>query len=48
MIAFVAYLRVSTKSQKLDGLGMASQEQVVAEFVSRQNGVLVGVFREVE
>ncbi len=48
MQAFIAYLRVSTKSQKLDGLGMASQEQVVGEFVSRQEGVLVGTFREVE
>jgi DNA invertase Pin-like site-specific DNA recombinase len=27
---------------------MASQEQVVGEFVSRQEGVLVGTFREVE
>jgi len=44
----VAYLRVSTKSQRLDGLGMGSQEQVVADYVSRQSGVLVGVFREVE
>ena len=48
MSSFVAYFRVSTKSQKLDGLGMASQEQVVGEYVSRKGGVLVGVFREVE
>lgn len=48
MSPFVAYLRVSTKSQKLDGLGMHSQEQVVADYVSRQGGVLVGIFREVE
>ncbi len=48
MISFVAYLRVSTKSQKIDGLGMDSQERVVADYVLRQGGVLVGVFREVE
>jgi len=48
MISFVAYLRVSTKSQRLDGLGMVGQEQVVADYVARQGGTLVGVFKEVE
>lgn len=48
MQRFAAYLRVSTKSQKLDGLGMSSQEQVVADFVARQGGELLSVFREVE
>ncbi len=45
---FVGYLRVSTKSQRIDGLGMSSQEQLVVDYVARQRGVLVGVFREVE
>jgi hypothetical protein len=44
----VAYLRVSTKSQKLDGLGMGNQEQGVADLVARQGGGLIGVLREVE
>jgi len=48
MDRYVGYLRVSTKSQKLDGLGMGSQEQVVADFVARQGGELIGVMREVE
>ena len=48
MQRYAAYLRVSTKAQKLDGLGMSSQEQVVGDFVARQGGELVGVFREVE
>lgn len=45
---FVGYLRVSTKSQRIDGLGMSSQERLVGEYVARQAGALIGVFREVE
>lgn len=45
---FVGYLRVSTKSQRIDGLGMSSQERLVGEYVARQAGALVGFFREVE
>ena len=48
MSKYVAYLRVSTRSQKLDGLGMESQDRVVAEFVVRQGGELLEVFREIE
>lgn len=48
MSNFVGYLRVSTKSQRIDGLGMSSQERLVEDYVARQGGSLVGVFREVE
>jgi DNA invertase Pin-like site-specific DNA recombinase len=48
MSDFVGYLRVSTKSQRIDGLGMSSQERLVGDYVTRQGGTLVGMFREVE
>lgn len=48
MRKFVGYLRVSTKSQRIDGLGMTSQERLVGEYVTRQKGTLIGIFREVE
>jgi len=48
MKKYVAYLRVSTRSQKLDGLGMESQDRVVADFVNRQGGELLEKFREIE
>lgn len=48
MQTFVTYCRVSTRHQKLDGLGMDSQKQLVAAYVARQGGQIVGEFNEVE
>lgn len=35
---FVAYLRVSTESQNVSGLGLEAQERAVAEYVARIDG----------
>ena len=45
---YIAYYRVSTKSQGVDGYGMDSQRQIVRRFVESQNGVLENEFNEVE
>ncbi|HCE66028.1 MAG: resolvase [Geobacteraceae bacterium GWC2_55_20] len=44
MKTYVAYLRVSTNKQGLDGLGMAAQEQAIKAY----NGNVVAKFSEVE
>ena len=48
MQSYVTYCRVSTKHQKLDGLGMESQHRLVASYVERQGGQIVAQFEEVE
>ena len=45
---YIAYYRVSTKTQGLDGNGMSSQRLIVRRFVESQNGVLENEFSEVE
>lgn len=45
---FVAYFRVSTKMQGLDGLGIAAQTHSVQTFVEKQGGEIVGHFAETE
>ncbi len=45
---YIAYYRVSTKTQGVDGYGMDSQRQIVRRFVESQNGVLENEFNEVE
>lgn len=44
MKTYVAYLRVSTTKQGIDGLGMAAQEQVIKAY----NGNVIAQFVEVE
>ena len=45
---YVAYLRVSTKMQGLDGLGIAAQTDAVRSFVEIHGGEIVGQFAETE
>jgi DNA invertase Pin-like site-specific DNA recombinase len=48
MKKFVAYLRVSTKSQGQSGLGLEAQRAAVIDFVSREGGEVLAEFVEVE
>ncbi len=45
---YIAYYRVSTKTQGLDGNGMSSQRLIVRRFVESQDGILENEFSEVE
>lgn len=46
---FVSYLRVSTAQQGRSGLGLDAQRQVIAEYLDRSGGTLIGPeFVEVE
>lgn len=45
---FIAYYRVSRKSQRIDGLGMAAQKQAVTDYVTRCGGELIAEFKEIE
>jgi len=45
---FVTYVRVSTKMQGLDGLGIASQTDSVNGYVEKQGGSIIGRFAETE
>ena len=45
---FCTYVRVSTKSQGLDGLGIAAQTDSVVGYVEKQGGVIIGQFAETE
>lgn len=45
---FVAYYRVSTKSQGESGLGLEAQQASVKNFVEKRNGKIVAEFTEVE
>jgi DNA invertase Pin-like site-specific DNA recombinase len=45
---FIAYRRVSTKNQGIDGYGMEAQQQAIERYVTAQNGELIGGFEEVE
>ncbi len=44
---YIAYYRVSTNKQGIDGLGLSSQKQRVSQFL-KGDGVLVGEYEEVE
>jgi DNA invertase Pin-like site-specific DNA recombinase len=48
MKTYVGYFRVSTDKQGLDGYGMTAQKEIVARYISAQNGNLVAEFSEVE
>jgi DNA invertase Pin-like site-specific DNA recombinase len=45
---YVAYYRVSTRHQGINGLGMDAQRQAVAQFLQRDKYRLLGEFAEVE
>lgn len=45
---WVSYIRVSTQRQGVSGLGMASQQQMVTDFLSHRGGELLGEFVEIE
>jgi DNA invertase Pin-like site-specific DNA recombinase len=44
---YVAYYRVSTQMQGIDGLGIQSQQSAVSNYVNN-NGVIIATFSEVE
>lgn len=44
----IAYYRVSTQSQGINGLGMSAQRHAVQSFLSTGTGELIGEFAEVE
>jgi DNA invertase Pin-like site-specific DNA recombinase len=48
MQKYISYLRVSTDSQGVVGLGMAAQEDLIAEYIKKEDGDLLQEFREVE
>ena len=48
MKKFVAYYRVSRKTQGASGLGISAQKSSVAKYIESQNGVLLNEYTEVE
>ncbi len=48
MKAFIAYYRVSTQKQGIDGYGMAAQREIVTRYVASQGGKLAAEYSEVE
>jgi DNA invertase Pin-like site-specific DNA recombinase len=48
MKQYVTYVRVSTKMQGLDGLGIAAQTDAVRGYVEKQDGKIIGQFAETE
>ena len=48
MTKFVAYYRVSTQQQGKSGLGLESQRSIVANYVVRCRGDLIGEYSEIE
>lgn len=45
---FVAYYRVSTEEQGINGLGMGAQRSAVKSYLKQSRGELIGEFAEVE
>jgi DNA invertase Pin-like site-specific DNA recombinase len=45
--AYVAYFRVSTRSQERSGLGIESQQMAVRDFLARNHGDVVAEFTEI-
>ncbi|NVK23530.1 MAG: recombinase family protein [Gammaproteobacteria bacterium] len=45
---FIAYYRVSTQRQGQSGLGLESQQSIVKDYVSRQEGKLLFEYTEIE
>jgi len=48
MKTLVAYYRVSTPKQGIDGYGMAAQREIVSRYVTSQSGQLLAEYSEVE
>jgi len=48
MKKFIAYYRVSRKSQGESGLGIAAQKTAVQKYIDTQSGLLLGEYTEVE
>lgn len=48
MKKFVAYFRVSTSEQGKSGLGLEAQKTMVENYISNNDGLLLGQFTEVE
>src|ERR1043166_9643019 len=48
MKTMIAYYRVSTQKQGMDGYGMTAQKEIVSRYISSQKGNLIGDFSEVE
>lgn len=48
MKKYVAYYRVSRKTQQISGLGLAAQKSTVTKFVESNNGTLISEYTEVE
>lgn len=48
MDEIIAYYRVSTQSQGMNGLGMAAQREAVERYASTADSTIIGSFEEVE
>ena len=48
MKKFIAYYRVSRKSQGESGLGIAAQKSAVQRYIESQNGNILNEYTEVE
>lgn len=48
MTKFIAYYRVSTARQGKSGLGLAAQQEMIANYVRGAHGKLVGAYKEIE
>jgi len=48
MRQFVTYLRVSTKTQGINGLGILAQSDAVRSYVEKTSGEIIGQFSETE
>lgn len=48
MTKFISYIRVSTQRQGDSGLGLEAQQKMIADYIARDGGRLVGEFREIE
>lgn len=45
---YISYVRVSTQKQGVSGLGLESQQKMIADYVSANNGTILCQYREVE
>jgi DNA invertase Pin-like site-specific DNA recombinase len=48
MKKFIAYYRVSRKTQEVSGLGLSAQKTSVLKYVESQNGMILNEFTEIE
>lgn len=45
---FIAYYRVSTQRQGISGLGLEAQQDIVEDYIRRQEGKLLHIYTEIE